>query len=110
MLVFRRFPIVIVTMHDHLDGGALVVAKRVVIVVGDMNGHRRTDQPALDERRDREDRGPSESDLAKSGAHDPADSASGPRTRQSNTSRCPLRPDLYGRRRAAYGQLPATWL
>lgn len=90
MVVIRSSPFVIVSVDDLFNTSPLVVRERVVIVLRGVHGQRRADEPALDERQDRRDGGSSESDVVENRLHDPADSASGPRIRQSNTGGCPV--------------------
>lgn len=89
MFVFGCSPFVIVSVHDQFNASPLVVTEWVVIVLRSVHGQKHADEPALDERRDRQDGEASESDLLENRPHDPADSASGPRTRQSKRCRGP---------------------
>ena len=89
MVVIRCSPFVIVSVYDQFNASPLVVPERVVIVLRGVHGQDRAEDPALDKRHDRQDDGAAESDLVENRPHDPADSASGPRIRQSITGRCP---------------------
>ena len=89
MVVIRCSPFVIVSVYDRFNASPLVVPERVVIVLRGVHGQDRAEDPALDKRHDRQDDGAAESDLVENRPHDPADSASGPRIRQSITGRCP---------------------
>ena len=54
MVVIRRSPFVIVSVDDLLNTSPLVVPERIVIVLRSVHGQGRADEPAVDERGDRQ--------------------------------------------------------